>query len=48
MDAYAVVLPSQTSFSKPTNKVDNKKPSVCKHVDVLSLENINGPDYDDV
>ena len=48
MDAYAIVLPSQTNPTKPTNPVDNKKPAVRKHVDVLSLEKINGLDYDGV
>ena len=48
MDAYAIVTPSQTNPTKPTNEVDNKKQVGCKHVDVLSSEKINGPDYDDV
>ena len=46
MDAYAVVLPSQTNPTKPTNQVDNKKPAGHKHVDVLSSEKINGSDKD--
>ena len=48
MDAYAVVPPSQRNPTKPTNQVDNKKPVGHKHVDVLSSERINGPDYDGV
>ena len=48
MDGYAVVPPSQTNRTKPTNQVDNKKPAGRKHVDVLSSEKINGPDYDGV
>ena len=48
MDAYAVVPPSQTNPTKPTNQFDNKKPVGRKHVDVLSSEKINGPDYDGV
>ena len=48
MDASAVVPPSQTNPTKPTNQVDNKKPASHKHLDVLSSEKINGLDYDGV
>ena len=48
MDVYAVVSPSQTNPTKPMNQVGNKKPASRKHVDVLSSEKINGPDYDGV
>ena len=48
MDAYVVVPPSQTNPTKLMNQVNNKKPVGRKHVDVLSSEKINGPDYDGV